>query len=269
VYHLLTIKKLTMTFSIKKFKYNILNSLVMNKLFTSVLALLIMSANLNAQFFTKKIKGNGDVVTKTRTVADYDKIAVAGSFDVKLFKGKEGAITIKADENLMEYIITEVKSGTLKIKTKKGYNISTRKTIVVTVPFNDIDAVSLAGSGDIYSEDMINSSELKLSIAGSGNLNLKVSTKNLKSSIAGSGNMNLSGDTDQLTCSIAGSGNIDSYNLKATIATVKIAGSGDVKVNAVKEIHAKNVGSGNIYYSGNPSVEKTSSVGSGSIKKKN
>ncbi|PHQ57552.1 MAG: DUF2807 domain-containing protein [Lutibacter sp.] len=241
----------------------------MKKLFISVLVLLITSTNINAQFFTKKIKGNGDIVTKSRRVTDYDKIAVAGAFDVELFKGKEGVITIKADENLMEYIITEVKKGTLKIKTKKGYNINTRKTIIIRVPFKNIDAVSLAGSGDVYSEDVIDSSELKLNIAGSGNLNLKVSTKNLKSSIAGSGNINLSGDTDQLTCSIAGSGNINSYNLKAGIATVKIAGSGNVKVNAIHEIHAKNVGSGNIYYSGNPNIEKVTSVGSGSIKKKN
>ena len=258
-----------MDFSIKHFNTKKLNISVMSKLYISILVLIITSTNINAQFFTKKVKGNGDIVTKTRTVTDYDKIAVAGSFDVALFRGKEGTITIKADENLMEYIITEVKKGTLKIKTKKGYNISTRKTIVVTVPFKNIDAVSLAGSGDVFSNDVIKSSELKLSIAGSGNLNLKVSTKNLKSSIAGSGNINLSGDTNQFTCSIAGSGNINGYNLKATIATVKIAGSGNIKVNAIDEIYAKNVGSGNIYYTGNPTIEKITSVGSGSIKKKN
>lgn len=249
-YHLLTIKKLNM------------------KLFTSILAFLIISANLNAQMFSKKIKGDGVIVTKTRTVSDYDKISVAGSFDVKLFKGNEGEITIKADENLMEYIITEVNGGNLKIKTKKGYTIRTTKTIVITVPFKDINTISLAGSGDVYSNDMIDTSDLKLSLVGSGNLDLNVSIKNLKSNIAGSGNINLKGDTKNFTCSIAGSGNISGYNLKASIATVKITGSGNVKVNAINEIHAKSVGSGNIYYSGNPSIEKTSSVGSGSIKKK-
>jgi len=239
------------------------------RLITSIIALLIVSTNLNAQFFTKKVKGNGDIITKTRTVSNYDKIGIAGSFDVKLFKGKEGEITIKADENLMEYIITEVKNGDLKIKTKKGYNIKGSKTIIIKVPFNDISAVSLAGSGDIYSDDIIDSHDLKLSIAGSGNLDLNVSTKNLISSIAGSGNMNLKGDSKEFTCSIAGSGNINSYNMKAAIAIVKIAGSGNAKVHATKEIHANTAGSGDIYYSGNPSIEKTSSVGSGSIKKKN
>jgi len=239
------------------------------KLFTSILAFLIISANLNAQMFTKKIKGNGTIITKTRMVSDYDKIAVAGSFDVKLLKGIEGVISVKADENLMEYIVTEVENGDLKIHIKKGFNIKTNKTILVTVPFTDINAISLAGSGDVTSEDVINASELRLKLAGSGNLNLNISSKNLTSSIAGSGNINLKGNSNIFECNIAGSGNINGYELKALIATAKIAGSGNVKINAVNEIHAKSVGSGNIYYSGSPSIEKISSVGSGSIKKKN
>ena len=240
----------------------------MKNLLTSIVALLIISANVNAQMFSKKIKGDGDIITKTRTVTDYDKIGVAGAFDVKLIKGKEGKITIKADKNLMEYIITEVKNGNLKIKTKKGFNIRSSKTIVITIPFKDISAVSLAGSGDVYSDDVIDASDLKLSLAGSGDFNLTVSTKNLTSSIAGSGNMTLKGDSNEFTCSIAGSGNINGYGLKASVATVKIAGSGNVKVHATNEIHARTAGSGNIYYTGNPSVEKTSSAGSGSIKNK-
>ena len=48
-----------------------------------IIILLTFTANVNAQWYGKKIKGNGNVVTKTRNVSDYDEIAVAGSFDVK------------------------------------------------------------------------------------------------------------------------------------------------------------------------------------------
>lgn len=253
--------------------YTYLNSNKKSKLFTfktiaSIITFLIISTSINAQFFNKRISGNGDIITKTRSVGDYDKIAVSGSFDVKLLKGKEGTISIKANENLMEYILTEVTNGNLKIKPKKGYRINSKKNIVITVPYEAIDAISLAGSGDVYSEDVIDSSNLKLSLAGSGNLNLNVSAKNLTSTIAGSGNMVLKGNSNEFTCSVTGSGNINGYALKATIAVVKIAGSGNIKVNVIQEIHAKNVGSGNIYYLGNPAIEKITSIGSGSIKKK-
>lgn len=238
------------------------------KTFIGILTLLVISTNLNAQVFTKNIKGNGRITTENRSLSNYDKISVAGAFDVNLVKGKEGAISIEAEENLMEYIETEVENGHLKIHPKKGYQLRSTKTIVITVPFKTLEAVSLAGSGNVSSKDVLNSTDLDLSLAGSGELDLAVSTKKLTSKIAGSGNIKLSGNTDEFNCEIAGSGNIEAYDLKATVSHINIAGSGNVKVHAVSEIHAKIVGSGDVIYTGNPTVEKLKSVGSGSIKKK-
>jgi len=230
---------------------------------------MIVSSTLNAQVFTKKIKGNGKNITENRRVSNYDKINVAGSFDVKLVKGKEGAISIQADENLMEYIETEVENGHLKIQPKKGYQLKTTKTILITVPFEMIDAISLAGSGNVNSTNVLNAADLNLNLAGSGGLDLPVSIKNLKAQIAGSGNIKLSGNADELYCEIAGSGNLEGDALKATASHINIAGSGNVKIHAVSEIHANIVGSGDVIYTGNPAIEKSKSVGSGTIKKKN
>ena len=65
----------------------------------------------------KTIKGNGNNVTIERSTGDYDGIAVSGWFDVDLVSGNEGEITLQGEENLLEYIITEVKDGKLVIKT--------------------------------------------------------------------------------------------------------------------------------------------------------
>jgi hypothetical protein len=235
--------------------------------FVSILALLVITTSMNAQL-RKKVTGSGDVTTETRTVTDYTKVGVAGSFDVTLVEGTSNKVTVEAYENLMEYIVTEVKKNTLQIKTKKGYNIRSNKAIKVTVTYDKLEAVSLAGSGDIVSDGQIQSDNLKLSLAGSGDISLGVDSKYLKTSIAGSGNINLSGNSDELHCSVAGSGNVNADGMQAGVTKVSIAGSGDVKVHAVDEIHAKIAGSGNVVYSGNPDVEKSNSAGSGKLKKK-
>lgn len=236
------------------------------KLFTSILALFLICGTLNAQ--SKKIKGNGSVTTDNRTVKSFDKVSVAGSFDIELVKGKEGVIAVKAASNLMEYIITEVKNDKLSIRTKKGYRISTSKSITITVNYNQLNAVSLAGSGDITAKDMIKAEDLKVSVAGSGDLNLAVDATNLKASVAGSGDIRLNGNSSNFKCSVAGSGDIMAYDLKANVVNANVAGSGDIQVNATNEIHAKVAGSGDISYTGNPTIEKTASTGSGSIRKK-
>jgi hypothetical protein len=234
----------------------------------SILAFLIIGTNLNAQVFTKKVTGNGKIITENRNVSDYDKIDVAGSFEVILVKGKEGAISIKADENLMEYIEIEVKNGNLKIQPEKGYQLRSTKTIIITVPYEMIETFSLAGSGNVSSADVLNATDLNLNLAGSGEIDLPVSTKNLTSHIAGSGNIKLSGNSDVFRCEIAGSGNLEGDDLKATASHINIAGSGNVKIHAVSEIHANIVGSGDVIYTGNPAIEKSKSIGSGSIRKK-
>jgi autotransporter translocation and assembly factor TamB len=234
----------------------------------SILALLMIGSNLNAQIFTKKVTGNGKLITENRSLSDYDKIDVAGPFEVILIKGNEGAISIKADENLMEYIETEVKNDHLKIQLEKGYHLRSTKNIVITVAVETIDAISLAGSGNVSSADVLNAADLNLNLAGSGEINLPVSTKNLTSNIAGSGNIKLSGNSDVFRCEIAGSGNLEGDDLKATASHINIAGSGNVKIHAISEIHAQIVGSGNVIYTGNPAIEKSKSIGSGSIRKK-
>jgi len=232
-----------------------------------IVATLFLGINVNAQF--KKIKANGNIITETRTVANFDKISVSGSFDVKLIKGNEGDITIKASDNLMEVIVTEVDNGNLKIKFEKGVNVRNSKTIHITVAYETVNAISLSGSGDIHSNEAIFSENLDLSLSGSGNFKIAVSSTSINSSIAGSGNMNLTGTTDSYTCSISGSGNMNSQNLKAKIVNAKISGSGNVKVHAENEIYAKSSGSGNIAYSGNPTIIKVKSSGSGNIHKRN
>lgn len=228
-----------------------------------------MGAKVNAQMFTKKIKGDGTVITINRNVNEFDKIGIAGSFDVTLIKGNEGEISIKADENLMNYIITEIKDNTLKLRTKKGYQLKPSSTIKITVTFNSFDALSLAGSGNVNSNDILNSTNLKLSVAGSGNLNLQAKANNLSANIAGSGNINLNGFCSNFKTSIAGSGNLNAFDLKADVVKVSVTGSGNAKVNALKEISATTAGSGDIIYKGNPIIEKSKAVGSGNIKKKN
>ena len=62
----------------------------------------------HAQWSNERIKGNGKVVTSTRSTTNYDEIKVMGSFDVDLVSGKEGAIVVKAEENLQPYIKIEL-----------------------------------------------------------------------------------------------------------------------------------------------------------------
>jgi len=238
----------------------------MKKLIT-LAVLLVFTTSINAQWFGK-VRGNGDMVTKTRNVGEYDKVSVGGSFDVKLYAGAEGKLTITVDENLLEYLVTKVDDGKLKIKWKKGTNVSHRSKILVTVPFKDIEAVSLAGSGDIYSDNVIKADSFKAALAGSGDIKLEVDASSVSSSIAGSGDISLSGSANSIKCSIAGSGDIEAYDLSSNNADVRISGSGGIRISVKDNLTARISGSGNVYYKGDPKKQDVKVSGSGNVSSK-
>lgn len=241
----------------------------MKKTITLSVMTLMLASIMNAQSWgNKKIKGNGNVVTETRTTSDYDGIKCAGSMDFILVAGEEGKITLEGDSNLLEYITTEVKGGNLIIKTKKGVNMSYKNnTIKITIPFEDINAVSLAGSGDLYSSDTIKTDQLSVSLAGSGDVKLEVNTNFVKGAIAGSGDLTLEGNTNELEAKVAGSGDFHGFDLEANDTEVSVAGSGDAEVVSNNNLKARVAGSGDVAYKGNPKKD-TKVAGSGSIKQR-
>mgnify|MGYP000221099644 CR=1 FL=1 len=244
----------------------------MFKKITLSLLLFTITMSLNAQDWwgnSKKIKGNGNVVTVNRTTSDYDGVSVGGSFDVVLVKGKEGNIKIEGEENIIPYIETYVKGNTLKVKFEKNINVRTTKRLIVTVTYEDIEKVSLGGSGNITAEGKLKSNDFSVSLGGSGNITLEVDADEISSNIGGSGNIRLTGNSNEFTCSIAGSGSIKAYDLSTDTLNATIAGSGSIRTTVKTKIKAKVVGSGNIYYKGNPKYIDTKSVGSGDVIDKN
>lgn len=234
------------------------------QLITAIIILLSLNVSAQSWWNSKKVKGNGNVVTKTRTIDSFDKVSVGGSFDVNLVDGTEGKITIKGESNLLPYIETEVRNGKLKIKFKENTNIRTTKRLVVTVPFERIEAVSLGGSGNISVQKRMKADDASFNIGGSGNITANVDANNVKASIGGSGNIKLKGKTDNFKCSIAGSGSVKAYDLDTNTLKASIAGSGSVQTSVSSKIKASVVGSGSVYYKGNPKID-SNSIGSGDV----
>jgi hypothetical protein len=242
-----------------------------NTLNSAVCIALFFTTFANAQWFSKdRIKGNGKMITVKRNTASYDAIKVSGFLDVDLIAGKEGNISIHGEENIVPFIKIEVEGSVLKIYTEKNKSISTSngKKLVITVPFESISEVSLAGSGDIVSKSTIQSSRFVTTLTGSGDITLIIDSKKTEASLNGSGDIVLKGNTIDFISKVAGSGDIEASGLRVENADVAIAGSGDSTVFCTNTLKARVSGSGNINYKGNPKIKDTKVNGSGEILKK-
>ena len=235
-----------------------------------VVCTLLVSNIVQAQRSSnQKIKGNGNVISEKRVTATYEKIAVTGFFDVELIAGAEGAITVKAEENLLPFIKIEVIDQILKIYTEKNKYISTSvgKGIMVVVPFESINQVSLTGSGDVIAKNAIRSSRFMAKLTGSGDMDLEIEATDVDANLTGSGDINLSGKTDNISSEVNGSGDIDASKLISKNANATVSGSGDNAVSCSENLYARVTGSGKIKYKGEPQKKDTKVTGSGSITK--
>ena len=194
---------------------------------------------------------------------------VGGSFDVVLVKGKEGDITIEGEENIIPYLETEIDGDVLKIGYKRNININTNRKLTVTVSIRKIEAISLGGSGKITAKDPIKTSELSVNLGGSGDIDITIDAKEVRGKIGGSGDIKLTGVATSFSSSIAGSGSIKAYDLTVNTANITIAGSGSVRLTVNDEIQSKIVGSGSVFYKGNPPRINTRAMGSGKVVNKN
>ena len=90
----------------------------------------------------------------------------------------------------------------------------------------------------------------------------------MSAAISGSGNIQLTGKIPaaELKAVVSGSGNVKAIDFPANDVNVKIGGSGNCMVNAVKNLVARLAGSGNIIYRGQPLVD-TAILGTGIVKK--
>ncbi|RFZ82292.1 DUF2807 domain-containing protein [Mucilaginibacter terrenus] len=206
--------------------------------------------------------------TEDRHLSGFNGVNVGGSFDVYITQGSTESVKVDAPSDIIGRIVTEVEGGTLKIYTKRDENNNWswhNKKVVVYVSIKDINNITLAGSGDVFFKEGIRANNLKIRLSGSGDITGKLDVSNLESSIAGSGDITVSGSADVSSVSVVGSGDYTGQNLVTKNTSVKVAGSGDARVNVSEKLDASVVGSGDVHYTGSVKNINSSKAGSGSV----
>ena len=213
----------------------------------------------------------GPTVERNYQVGGFERIEVAGSYDVEVHTGPAPSVHAKGSEKELERLIVEVKGDRLLIHPRENrgmFHFGGRRhgktTISVTVPH--LRGADVAGSGDIRIDD-VRGDSFAGNIAGSGGLSLaNVEVKALDFTIAGSGSVQgKKGRAQSVSLNIAGSGDIDTKGVASETASVSIAGSGNVAAHASGTAPVSMMGSGDVTLTGGAKCS-VSKHGSGDVR---
>tara|TARA_R110002049_G_scaffold71664_7_gene184492 strand:+ start:1906 stop:2622 length:717 start_codon:yes stop_codon:yes gene_type:complete len=234
---------------------------------TKIIVATLLSLSLFSCNFDYGVKGNGNVTIEDRNVNEpFTTIKATEGLNVYLTQNDTESITVEADENLQELIITEVENGVLKIHTKE--NIGRSKSKKITVNFKDISSIISTSGSDVFSTNTINADNLELKSTSGSDMKLEVNTSVLNCKATSGSDLKISGKTQNLIAEATSGSDIKAGDLIAESSEVKATSGADITVNTSKKLTAKATSGGDIKYYGNPeTVEKNDNV-SGSISKR-
>jgi hypothetical protein len=216
---------------------------------------------------SRTIRGSGVVETEQRDVSGYSKVELSGIGRLVIEVGENESLTIEAEDNLMEYIETDVRGSTLQIGIQERISINPSKPIIYYLTVRQLEAINVSGAGSVEAPDL-EADRFSVDISGAGGVKIdRLVAARLDVNISGLGDMTINGgQVDQQDVNISGSGNHETRDMESAEADISLSGLGNATVWVTEYLKVGISGAGSVRYAGNPTVDSNVS-GLGSLRK--
>lgn len=228
----------------------------------------------------RTVRGSGDVVEGTRAVSGVTGVELAAIGHLTIEVGDTESLRIEAQEDLIEYLETEVRNGRLTIGTRDNVNLRSARPVNYYLTVTGLDTIAISSSGDIKAPDL-RAERFSVAISSSGNLDmgdLRAGTLTVEISSSGDVTMGvLNADTLEVNISstgdldiaggevkgqkvtISSSGKYTAQDLASDEADVRLNSNGSATLWVRNDLKARLSSSGDLRYRGNPTVDATTS----------
>ncbi|MDQ2919015.1 MAG: DUF2807 domain-containing protein [Verrucomicrobiota bacterium] len=190
------------------------------------------------------IRGNGHVVTETRQVGNFSRVEADGAFTITWTTGP-AKLCITTDENLFEYIRTNLSEDRLRIEWIKP--LQGTRGIKVDVSSPSLSHATLNGAVK-FTATNLGGPEFYLD----GN---------------GATKATLTGNVNAMSGELNGASRLDAEDLTARAMELNISGAGKANVHVTDALKVSISGAGKVTYIGDPHVSKDI-TGAGRVSKK-
>jgi hypothetical protein len=235
------------------------------KLLTTLAVCVLLLALVATGCDQDAIRGSGNVVEEQRPVSGFRGVHLAGIGTVTITLGDQEALTIEAEDNLIQYFETEVLDDVLWIGQQDNTNLRPRDPINFYLTATELNSISVSGSGEVQAPPL-SAERFSIATSGSGSIAIhNLSANSLEVTVSGSGETKIAGgDVASQDVNISGSGEYDARDMASATAVVHVSGSGEAIVRARDQLEVTSSGSGSLRYAGNPTLTENV-TGSGKI----
>ena len=226
----------------------------------ALMALLFSSCNPSFNF-GDGIKGSGNITSETRIAnEDFKSIEVSQGIKVNVEQGDAKSITVEADDNLQEHILTTIENGVLKIESDKNYNST--ETPIVNVKMPIISGLSASSGSEINSTTTLITNNISAKSSSGSSIHIEVEADAITLESSSGSTIEASGKALKLETTSSSGSSIDAKDLQANEVTAQTTSGSSTSVYPILKLEAKASSGGSIdYYKVPKTIVKEESSG--------
>ena len=126
----------------------------MNRFFTLLLLFVVLFTS--CRYVTgKRIKGNGNVVTETRSFSGFTGVDVSSAIHLYVKQDSAFSVKVETDDNIQSYVLIKQDGNTLRIMQAENANLDATGKIKVYVSAPLINTLEASGACKIIGENVL------------------------------------------------------------------------------------------------------------------
>lgn len=189
-----------------------------------------------------------------RIINDFNKLEVWGNFKIELVQADSNAIFIDSKIVPSDEIVSEIKNGVLKIKTKS--NLFKETTLNIKINYKSIAQVKANASAELNFLNPVIQDDIKIEAIGGARVILTAELKNTDLTAYQGGQIDIKGKASTASLFANSGGIISATNLIIDDAKINLNTGGQAEITVNKKLVARVNTKSRLSYFGKPEIEE-------------
>ena len=229
----------------------------------------ILSLSIIAVFFAScsftGVKGSKNVITQERTISEkFSEVKVSTGIDLYLTQGNNVSVTVEADDNIIDLLITEVKGDVLHVHFDKNIGRVESKKVYLTMP--DIKSLKASSGADIVTKSKIKADKLNISASSGADIEAELEVNELICKSSSGSDIDLRGKSNKATVQASSGSEINASELIVNHVIAESSSGADITITANESLTADASSGADIRYKGSPKEKDIDKSSGGSVR---
>ncbi len=239
------------------------NKILLTAFVLLILALFSILLILRMELSRELHQGSGNVIIEERAADSFNMIEVRGNFNVYLTQSDNYEIRVEADDNLMDYILTDIKKDQLKIRLNKA--VGKHSKMNVYIAFSDLNRLDGSVGAHFIADQPIKGENFIHNLHSGAESTLNLHLQQLEVNLKGGVSTRLSGHVADMFAKVTSGSRMDSKELHVVNCDVKGTSGAEISVFVTESLTAKATSGSVIYHYGDPKHTEWNTSFGGSI----